>query len=54
MATFHEITKYMHDNLYWIGIWDDPDVWVMPPYITGVKYSGVSSFFNIEEWDITQ
>jgi peptide/nickel transport system substrate-binding protein len=54
MATLHEISKYMHDNLYWIGIWEDPDVWIMNPNITGYKFSGVDVFYQIAEWDLTQ
>ena len=49
---FHKITKYMHENVYYLGIWDDPDVWIMSPHITGYKFSGVTAFFNIAEWDI--
>jgi len=53
-AIFHEITKYMYDNLYVLGIWDDPDTWIMNPNLTGYKFSGVTAFYNIAEWDITQ
>ena len=49
---FHEITKYMYDNLYYLGIWDDPDVWIVNPALSDVKFSGVTPFFNIAEWDI--
>jgi peptide/nickel transport system substrate-binding protein len=53
-AIFHQITRYMHDNVYYLGIWEDPDVWILNPLITGTKFSGVTPFFNISEWDITQ
>jgi len=50
---FHEITKYMHDNVYYLGIWEDPDTWVVnPARVSGYKFSGVTPFFNINEWDI--
>jgi peptide/nickel transport system substrate-binding protein len=51
---FHEISKYIHDNVYFLGIWEDPDIWVMNPALTGYKFSGVTSFFQIEEWDLTE
>jgi len=54
MAIFHQITRYMHDNVYYLGIWEDGDVWILNPRITGAKFSGVTPFFNISEWDITQ
>jgi len=50
---FHQITKYMHDNVYYLGIWDDGDVWIVNPRLTGYKFSGVNPFFNIMDWDIT-
>lgn len=49
---FHQITKYMHENVYYLGIWDDPDVWIVSPVISGYKFSGVTPFFNIAEWDL--
>jgi peptide/nickel transport system substrate-binding protein len=54
MEIFHEITSYMHENVYYLGIWDDPDVWVVNPRISGYLFSGVSPFFNIDEWDVTE
>lgn len=51
---FHEISKYMHDNVYYLGIWDDPDVWIISPRLTGYEFSGVTPFFNITEWDIAE
>ncbi|HFD38999.1 MAG TPA: peptide ABC transporter substrate-binding protein [Anaerolineae bacterium] len=50
---FQEITKYIHDQVYWLGMWDDPDYWVVGPRLTGVKFSGVTPFFDILEWDVT-
>ena len=49
---FHDITKYMHENVYFINIWDDPDVWIVNPAFSGYKFSGVTPFFNIAEWDL--
>ncbi len=53
-AIIREISKYMHDNVYWLGMWDDPDYWVVGPRLTGVKFSGVTPFFNVMEWDVTE
>ncbi|MBI3162207.1 MAG: peptide ABC transporter substrate-binding protein, partial [Chloroflexi bacterium] len=47
-----KINQIFHDKVYWIGVWQDPDVWAVNPRLTGVKFSGVSPFFNIAEWDI--
>jgi peptide/nickel transport system substrate-binding protein len=49
---FHEISKYMHDQVYYLGIWEDPDYWAIGDRLTGVKFSGVTPFYNIMEWDL--
>jgi len=51
---FHEITKYMHDNVYWFGLYVDPDMWIVNSDLTGVKFSGVTPFYNIMEWDFAE
>ena len=51
---FHDITKYMHENVYYLNIWDDPDIWILNPDLTGIKFSGVTIFFNVMEWDFAE
>ncbi len=51
-AIFHEISRYMHENVYYLGIWDDPDVWIVSPHLSGYLFSGVTPFFNIMDWDV--
>ena len=48
------MSRYMHDNVYYIGIWEDPDVWIVNPNITGHLFSGVTPFFNIMDWDLVE
>ncbi|MBN1991956.1 MAG: peptide ABC transporter substrate-binding protein [Anaerolineae bacterium] len=50
--TFAKINQIMHDKVYWLGLWQDPDVWAVGPRLTGVKFSGVTPLFNILEWDM--
>ena len=50
--TISQINQIFHDKVYWIGAWQDPDVWAVSARMTGVKFSGVTPFFNITEWDI--
>ena len=52
--TISQINQMFHDNVYWVGMWQDPDVWAVGPRLTGVKFSGVTPFFNIAEWDIAE
>jgi peptide/nickel transport system substrate-binding protein len=51
---FHQITEYMHENVYFLNIWEDPDVWIVNPRLSGYKFSGVTPFYNIAEWDVTE
>lgn len=53
-ALFHQITQIMHDKVYWLGLWNDPDYWIVSSDLTGVKFSGVTPFYNIMEWDLNQ
>jgi peptide/nickel transport system substrate-binding protein len=50
--TFHEITHRIFDNVYWLGLWQDPDIWAVSERLTNVKLSGATPFYNIIEWDI--
>ncbi len=54
LATFHKITKHIFENVYWLGIWQDPDLFGFSGRLTNVKISGVTPFFNILEWDLVK
>lgn len=50
--TFYQISKHMYDNVYWLGVWQDPDVWAYSSRLANVKISGANPFSQIVEWDI--
>lgn len=50
--TFHQITKLIFDNVYWLGLWQDPDVFAINPELQNVKLSGATPFFNSMEWEL--
>jgi ABC-type transport system substrate-binding protein len=52
--TFHKISRTMTDNVYWLGVWYDPDAFGVSERLTNVKISGANPFFNITEWDLVQ
>lgn len=52
--TFYEITRHMFDNVYWLGLWQDPDIWAISERLENVTMSGVTPFFDIEHWDIAE
>lgn len=51
-ATFHQISRYIFDNVYWLGLWLDPDSFAIGPRLQNVKISGATPFYNIAEWTI--
>jgi len=51
--TFYEITRYIYDNAFWIGLWLDPDQFMFSDRMMNIKMSGATPFFNITEWDLT-
>ncbi len=52
VETFHKITKLMYDQVYWLSIWLDPDIWAVGGRLANVKLSGATPFYNIGEWDL--
>ena len=52
VATFHEITKLMYDQVYWLSLWLDPDIWALSNRLGNVKLSGSTPFYNIGEWTV--
>lgn len=50
--TFWEISEQVYEKVYWLGIWQDPDLFGVNERLTGIKLSGVTPFFNIMEWDL--
>ena len=50
--TISQINQIFYDKVYWLGLWQDPDVWAVGPRLANVKFSGVTPFYNITEWDI--
>lgn len=53
-ATFQEITRLIHGNVYWLGLWQDPDLWAVGPRLRNVQLSAVTPFFNVREWELIE
>ncbi len=53
-ATFHKITKLMDDQVYWLGLWQDPDYWLIGKRLKNVTLSGVTPLYSIDQWDLAQ
>jgi len=52
--TLYQITSYIYDNVLWLGLWEDPDLFGFSDRLLNVKISGATPFFNISEWDMAQ
>jgi ABC-type transport system substrate-binding protein len=52
--TLQEMGRYMVDNVYWLGLWYDPDAFGVSERLQNVSISGANPFYNINEWDIEQ
>lgn len=50
--TISKINQIFYDKIYWLGLWQDPDVWAIGARMENVKFSGVTPFFNITSWNI--
>jgi peptide/nickel transport system substrate-binding protein len=49
---YYQIEKIMHDEVVWIGIWKDPDLWSVSNRLKGVRLSGATPFWNVADWDV--
>ncbi len=49
---FYEIEKIMYDEVIWVGVWNDTDLWSVSNRLKNVVFSGGTSFWNVTEWDI--
>jgi peptide/nickel transport system substrate-binding protein len=52
--TISKINQLFYDQVYIIGLWQDPDYYAVSPRMKDVKFSGVTMFYNIAEWDMEQ
>ena len=52
--TISQINQLFYDKAYIIGLWQDPDVYAVGPRLINAKFSGVTMFFNIGEWDLVK
>jgi peptide/nickel transport system substrate-binding protein len=47
---YHQISQWMYDNVIYVGIWKDPDLWSINSRLQNVKLSGAAPFWNAHEW----
>ncbi|MEJ2732542.1 MAG: peptide ABC transporter substrate-binding protein [Anaerolineae bacterium] len=49
---FHDVGRVINENVYWLGVWHDNDVWTINRRLRSVHISGADPFWNAYEWDV--
>jgi ABC-type transport system substrate-binding protein len=49
---YHRISQILYDEVLYVGIWKDPDLWSINNRLQNVKLSGASPFWNAHEWSV--
>ena len=52
--TISRINQIFHERVYWLGMWQDPDIWAVGSQVLNFQVSGVTPFYDIVSWDLTE
>jgi len=47
---YKQISQLMYDEVLYVGIWLDPDLWSIKSRLQNVKLSGATPFWNAADW----
>jgi peptide/nickel transport system substrate-binding protein len=50
---YSQIEQLMYDQVIYIGIWKDPDLYSVSSRLQNVRFAGASPFWNADEWTVT-
>jgi len=51
---YYQIGEIMHNDVVWVGLWKDPDLWSLSNRLQNVRFSGATPFWNAHEWTISE
>jgi peptide/nickel transport system substrate-binding protein len=51
---YKQIQQLMYDEVLYIGMWKDPDLWSVNSRLQNVNLSGATPFWNAQEWEVAQ
>jgi ABC-type dipeptide transport system, periplasmic component len=51
---YHQIEQILYDQVLYIGMWEDPDLYAVNKRLQNVRLSGSTPFWNAHEWEIAQ
>lgn len=52
VEVFHQIDELFSQDVIWVSIWHDPDLYVYNQRIEGVRLNGKTPFWNINAWTV--
>jgi peptide/nickel transport system substrate-binding protein len=52
--TISRINQIFYERVYWLGMWQDPDIWAVGSQVLNFQVSGVTPFYDIIAWDLTE
>lgn len=50
---FYQIERIMHDNVYWLPLWHDPDLWALSSRFENADLAPATQFWNAANWDVS-
>jgi peptide/nickel transport system substrate-binding protein len=51
---YKQIQQKMYDEVLYIGMWKDPDLWSINNRVSNVQIAGVYPFWNAHEWEVAE
>jgi ABC-type transport system substrate-binding protein len=49
---FHQIDQLITDDVVWVGIWFDADLWTINERVLNTEISGGDPWWNAVNWDL--
>jgi ABC-type transport system substrate-binding protein len=50
---YSQIEQLMYDQVIYVGMWKDPDLYSVNNRLHNVRFAGTSPFWNADEWTVT-
>lgn len=49
---FYQAAQIMYDDVVWVGLWNDTDLWSVNNRLKNVEFSGGTPFWNVTDWTV--
>jgi peptide/nickel transport system substrate-binding protein len=53
VAIFHQIDQILYDEMVWLNVWYDPDLWAINSRVANTLVSGADPLWNAVNWEIS-